>query len=654
MTARNEQSKLRIDKDNLTIPKAANLPPDRNFAVANQVEGVVDVDIVDLSQARRIVYGEDNDLPINTDAYLPSPKNATELPLPLYVVPKVKESGVIDLNPEDKVIDLVNVVGTDSQEDIINLTNRVDESERKDEVINLVNRTDDEVVELGPRIEEPAATPDSVGSSIDDEVDVVDDVVKDVNKEPTVPEVTPARPDATLVIPNIVAETARENAAEVKMNDCPVETITPETAPAVAKWYDRIFDRAVKALDASRAYFNPPKEPTAEVLQVREQRRKLHEASSRMFSMDKDTAHEARQDFVGTEINLAGKKYTVESFVAQGAFGTTFIARDEKNIQRIVKITKPFDRSAMFYKDVAPTPDEEANATEPRAAILEVAALDRLSYVNVNKNDPKKPYIKEINPDNPGPRLIDAQFVPHPDDTNQRLSVIVMEYVPGVSLTQFMAENQSEPLNVVEAVTQVVDKLNKAHTAGIVHSDIKPTNIIVTKGPDNTVSAKLIDFGAAVIQKLRVNPKEVNLGKGDEIVDFGQDGNSPKQAVPSRIDRLMGKKPAQKPVYAQEAGHLISPNYVKANETASVYRDRYSLGRSIQAMVFGKDFRDPARMEEDIKDLPYPKLQLARIAEQLTKSKPRERISLTQTRQLLDELKTTEQGIEKIQDKIPA
>lgn len=647
MTARNEQRKLRIDEDNLRIPEAANLPPDLKLGVANQVEGVDDVDIVDLSEARRIVFGEDSGLPINTDAYLPSRENATELPIPLYVIPK--DNGVIDLNVEDKIIELVNRVDTDDQEEVINLTNRVDDESDvinlenpinaagEDDVIHLVNRADDaEVVQLGPRMEDASQASDSVGSSMDDEVDVVDDV----GKEPTVPEVTPARPDATMAIPKIAAETARDHAAEVKMNDCPVETITPETAPAVAKWYDRIFDRAVKALDASRAYFNPPKEPTAEVSQLREQRRKLHEESSKMFSTDKSIGHEARQDFVGTEINLAGKKYTVDSFVAQGAFGTTFIARDEKNVQRIVKITKPFDRSAMFYKDVTPTPDEEAKATEPRAAILEVAALHSLSKLKEN---------------NPGPALIDAQFVPHPDNKNQRLSVIVMEYVPGVSLTQFMAENQSEPLDVVEAVTQVVDKLLAAHTTGIVHSDIKPANVIVSKDTaSGTISAKLIDFGAAVIQKLRVNPKEVNIGKGDQIIDFGQDGNSPKRAVPSRMDRVLGRTPAQKPVYAQEAGQLVSPSFVKENETATVFRDRYSLGRSIQAMVFGKEFRDPARMVERIKDLPYPKLQLARIAEQLTKSNPRERISLTQTRRLLGELKTTEQGIEQIQEQIPA
>lgn len=565
MTARNEQARLRIDNDNLKIPEAANLPPDRSFVTSNQVEGVDNVDSVDLSRARNIVLGEDedSDLPINTDAYLPSSGNAADLPMPLYVVPK--EDEIINLRAEDRV---------------------------------------------------------------NDEVEVVDEE----NQEQVAPEIIPVQPDATVPI--------RENVpvAEVKVNDCPVDTVTPETAPIVAKWYDRVFDRAVKALDTTRAYFNPPKEPTAEVLQLREQRRKLHEASAKMFSKDKTAAHEARQNFVGTELNLAGKKYTVESFVAQGSFGSTFIARDAEDIQRIVKITKPFDRSAMFYKDVTPTPDEQVKATEPRAAILEVAALDSLSYVNINKDDPTKPYIKEINPSNPGPRLIDAQFVPHPDDTNQRLSVIVMEYVPGVSLTKFMAENKTEPLNVVEAVTQVVDKLLSAHNAGIVHSDIKPANIIVNRDASGNVSAKLIDFGAAIIQNLRSS----------------QDANSPKQAVLSRIERLLGKKPAQKPIYAQEASQLVSPNYVKANETATVFRDRYSLGRSIQNMVFGKDFRDPARMEELVKDLPYPKRQLARIAEQLTRSNPRERISLTQARRLLDELKTTEQGIEQIQDQIPA
>ncbi len=571
MTARNEQPIIRIDSNSLRVPEAANIPPDRKFVTVNQVEGVDGADVIDLSQARRIVLGEDSeaDLPMNTDAYLPSAKNATDVPTPLYVVPKRFEG-------------MVNEVAEDSA----------------------INDEIDEIADIVPR-----TPPESLPTSSD-----------------TVP--MPKKEVATVENPAA--------AAELKLIGAPALEVTPETAPVVAKWYDQVFDRAVKFLDTSRAYFNPPKEPTAEVLQLRDQRRKLHEAAAKMFSKDTQVAHDESQNFVGTTLDLAGKKYTVESFVAKGGFGATFIARDENDIQRIVKITRPFDRSAMFYKDVVPTEREQHLSTEPRAAIVEVAALDRLSYINKNADDKKKPYIKEINPNNPGPQLIDAQFVPHPDNKDQRVSVIVMEYVPGVSLTQFMAENQAEPLVIIEAVKQVVDKLQTVHEAGIVHSDIKPANILVSKD-GSTVSARLIDAGAAVIQFLRKS----------------QDENSPQRSTPTRVDRLLGRAPVQKPVYAQEAAAMLSPTY-SAAEVATIYRDRYSLGRSIQAMVFGKDFRDPARMEALTKDLPYPKLHLARIAEQLTKSNPRDRIPLERVHQLLEELKTTETNIEKIQDQLPS
>lgn len=47
---------------------------------------------------------------------------------------------------------------------------------------------------------------------------------------------------------------------------------------------------------------------------------------------------------------------------------------------------------------------------------------------------------------------------------------------------------------------QIVNALDRAHLAGIIHHDLKPVNIMITKS-----GAKLLDFGIATISRQQSN-----------------------------------------------------------------------------------------------------------------------------------------------------
>ena len=72
----------------------------------------------------------------------------------------------------------------------------------------------------------------------------------------------------------------------------------------------------------------------------------------------------------------------------------------------------------------------------------------------------------------------------------------VMEYLPGLSLAQLVAQHGPlPPERVIYLITQICDALAEAHAHGLVHRDIKPGNIFAAQRGGFYDVAKLLDFG---------------------------------------------------------------------------------------------------------------------------------------------------------------
>ena len=71
---------------------------------------------------------------------------------------------------------------------------------------------------------------------------------------------------------------------------------------------------------------------------------------------------------------------------------------------------------------------------------------------------------------------------------------LVYEVVHGSTLRERL-RGELDDRDAVEVAAQVLDALAHAHRRGIVHRDVKPSNVVVEEGP--AVSIKLLDFGLA-------------------------------------------------------------------------------------------------------------------------------------------------------------
>lgn len=72
---------------------------------------------------------------------------------------------------------------------------------------------------------------------------------------------------------------------------------------------------------------------------------------------------------------------------------------------------------------------------------------------------------------------------------------IVMEYISGMDLKQYIRENYPIPYQkVIDIMSQILDGVEYAHKNNVIHRDIKPHNILI----DHDGHVKLTDFGIAV------------------------------------------------------------------------------------------------------------------------------------------------------------
>ena len=178
--------------------------------------------------------------------------------------------------------------------------------------------------------------------------------------------------------------------------------------------------------------------------------------------------------YLRKETRLIGR-YTIKSVLGQGGFGITYLGMDEL-YQRKVAIKEFFPQGIVTrnteYEDTVTVTfvEEKADYEKGKERFLKEART--MAKFSKDEGIVKVLDFFEIN----------------------NTAYIVMEYLEGITLKQYIRENQritSEEL--VRLLVPLIESLDEIHSQGMIHRDISPDNIMVL--PDGRI--KLMDFGAA-------------------------------------------------------------------------------------------------------------------------------------------------------------
>src|SRR4030095_1119564 len=73
------------------------------------------------------------------------------------------------------------------------------------------------------------------------------------------------------------------------------------------------------------------------------------------------------------------------------------------------------------------------------------------------------------------------------------VNFIAMEFIDGKTLREYIHRGQADLTKLLRHMQHVAGGLAKVHAAGVVHRDLKPDNIMITREDH----AKILDFGLA-------------------------------------------------------------------------------------------------------------------------------------------------------------
>jgi WD40 repeat protein len=116
--------------------------------------------------------------------------------------------------------------------------------------------------------------------------------------------------------------------------------------------------------------------------------------------------------------------------------------------------------------------------------------------------------------------------------TTEDLLFIAMRYVEGRDLKELLQQGRLDPTDAIGILAQVASALDAAHARGLVHRDVKPSNVLLDAGarPDGSDHVYLADFGL-----MKRVSEEAGIGDDGQLLGT-IDYVAPEQIAGEEID----------------------------------------------------------------------------------------------------------------------
>ena len=86
-------------------------------------------------------------------------------------------------------------------------------------------------------------------------------------------------------------------------------------------------------------------------------------------------------------------------------------------------------------------------------------------------------------------------------ETPDGLRYMVMDFAEGPDMSTMLQEAPLPPQRIIHLVRQLLEGLFHAHSAGLIHRDFKPENVIVEKDGHGNEVPRIVDFGIAILRE---------------------------------------------------------------------------------------------------------------------------------------------------------
>lgn len=207
-----------------------------------------------------------------------------------------------------------------------------------------------------------------------------------------------------------------------------------------------------------------------------------------------ETTHATDHDEVERDDSLAegdvAGEYIIEQKIGWGGCSTVYSARHHSTGQRVaVKVMHP---------GLAESPKQVQRFVQEARAVRLIKHATIVEVFDIGRLSDGRPYI-------------------------------VMELLEGVNLASLIqTRGRFSPPEALAILEPIVEALAMAHDIGIVHRDIKASNIVIVEDGDNR-QVKLLDFGIA---------KLVNMQSGSMQTTIGHVLGTPHSMAPEQIKGL--------------------------------------------------------------------------------------------------------------------